>query len=454
MEPHRNIPVWPSAGVEGHGSAEAREGNPGEPEDWGLSDGRPRLREITHPLPPISHGHYESLTTHDPELVDAARKMTAHYYLQRHFVTPDQLDAGGRITEAHDPYLSQAEYYVIRNTDTDAIAATCRKIHYNADKDEAAFPLFEHLDQLYPDKVAKLRDIGFRNVAELSSLVKNPQEDVDGQAVLTLYRQLFQNAWRADNEGREAAYIMACNPKLYKRLRFLFGDLVEQLGPALEYPGQEVVPAMIVTRSGTAAWIRESRHWSNPHAYVYRKGVRALFTGVDAEQLDPILSEALVASGYADILQPASEKREVAGVSRRPEAIAAAVLLGYTAARTLAVKEAIAPGTTVDWRIFLGIEVATTWPYAKGMGTLLRSAARPQQFTARQKWRAGSVAGSSFMAPYAYLVAEGSNMPTEGWVGTGVLAAVGLTALVMKLRNARREHQSESVATESSEDAA
>lgn len=134
---------------------------------------------------------------------------------------------------------------------------------------------------------------------------------------------------------------------------------------------------------------------------------------------------------------------EAPKISRRPEMVASALLLGYTAVRTWLVKDHVSPDTDVDWRIFLGLEIATTWPYAKGMGTLIRSAQNPDAFTRKQKVSAGVVAGTSFMAPYAYVIAEGEGMPAGSWVGAGAFAVAGIAMAVRDVRRARQEHDPE-----------
>ncbi len=418
-----------------------------------LRDGSLSFGEVAA-LPVRGRATYEGFATDDQELISKARYMTAQYYLKRGFITHDMLDEEGRIAEEHDPYLSNSRYFVFVNTETGELVACCRKIYYDPEKGERSFPLLDHQNELNSEQLDQLSEVGLENVVELSALVKNPRLDTDGQAVFKLYRTLVQDAWGADRNGREETFIMACNPKLYKRLRLAFDGIIQRLGPDLDYPGQKAVPAMFSTRQGALEYIAKSSNMLNPRAFFYRRVLKFMLATAKPSEMDADIVQALHENGYTSYMrkvrdgEPVVEASPVLAsdtgnpekkISRKPEIIAAAGLLGYTALRTVAVAKGVSPDTDVDWRIFLGIEVATTWPYAKGMGTLIRAAHDPEQFTARQRRTAGVVASSSFLAPYAYVIAEGEGLSPGIWTGVAAFAAVGIYSAAKRLKRARQQ---------------
>jgi hypothetical protein len=119
----------------------------------------------------------------------------------------------------------------------------------------------------------------------------------------------------------------------------------------------------------------------------------------------------------------------------RPEILAAAGLMAYTAARTGVVAEGIAPVTNADWHVFLGIELATTAPYVWGIGDLARNANSADYKTSR-KVSAYALAGSAFVAPYTYLAAEGALHSEQGAIVAGGLLALSIgPALIKRVTN-------------------
>ena len=78
------------------------------------------------------------------------------------------------------------------------------------------------------------------------------------------------------------------------------------------------------------------------------------------------------------------------------------------------------PVTNADWRVFLDIELATTAPYVWGIGDLARNANNDDYKTSR-KISAYALAGSAFVAPYAYLAAEGTLHSGQGAIVAGVV---------------------------------
>lgn len=132
----------------------------------------------------------------------------------------------------------------------------------------------------------------------------------------------------------------------------------------------------------------------------------------------------------------------------RPEIIASIFLVVYTAVRTVVVAQGISPVSSVDWRVFLGIELVTTIPYVWAMGDLMRRAARQSGTSPAQMRRrifAMTVAASSLLAPYVYLAVYGSLATVRGaWVFIALLlvfTAPALVRLYMRLKVSRNKRK-------------
>jgi hypothetical protein len=404
------------------------------------------------------------LAVSDEETILKARQMTASYYLKRGFVEPSEVDARGVIDEQADPYVDHSSYYVLMNPDTSELIATSRKIRYDEDKGIDSFPVLSHKNQLDPDRVQQITDLGLENVVEISALVKNPELDHDKTATLKLYRRLFQDAWSLDRKGSEKAFVMACNPVLFQTFQNLFNGSIQRMGPDLDYPGQVAVPAMLDMRAGPIELIERAGDKNDPSAENYAGVLEFMFEGLDANAIDQDIVDALKNNGLDSILAKMSyetpletleieepvdtESREESdGImnklrSRKPEVIAAVGLLAYTGLRTYGVGEGISPDSDVDWRIFLGIEAGTTPQYVLGMGTLARASLKPENYTRGQRLRAAFYAGSALIAPYAYVAAEGEGVSTNVWVGAGAVAAACSIGPVRKIYRSLKKNNS------------
>jgi hypothetical protein len=225
---------------------------------------------------------------------------------------------------------------------------------------------------------------------------------------------------------------------------------------------------MFVLREGAVDLIKNVDDPKNRFAEVHKIVIDYFLTGADAATLDPSILEALEEVGLYDVLAKMKNSgyeqyaevnkksledlpREVIKAKmreavdrRKPEVIAAAGLVGYTALRTAGVGFGLSPHSEVDWRVFLGIELATTPTYVLGMGDMARSVLKPENYSTRRKLGAAALAGSSLVAPYAYVVAEGQGIPAAAWAGVGAFGAVSVFSAASKFIKTRRSRTTQS----------
>lgn len=127
-----------------------------------------------------------------------------------------------------------------------------------------------------------------------------------------------------------------------------------------------------------------------------------------------------------------------------PEILANLGLAAYTAVRTAAVAVGVDPVARTDWRIFLAIELITQVPYTWGIGYLIRDVLRPRGSVSGRAIATFAVA-TAFLAPYAYLLANGGVDVIESGLVTGVMILVGVYFLLKGLRRIRRSDQAKAV---------
>lgn len=388
---------------------------------------------------------YKCFATSDPVLIHEARLLVAQRYLHLNFVSADQIDRDGTLTQEADPYASHSTYYVVLDRASNQMVATSRRIHYDPARGEASFPVWEHKAELNPNYVSQVEQIGLDKCVEISALVRNPAFKPDRRITMELYRQMFQDVWRAGDAG-EKIFLMACKPSLYKTFRKIFDGSIERMGEDLNYPGEIAVPALFRTTEGSASLINKAGEsvFKNRHNWIHRRVVKYMMVGADVEKFDPSIINALQNGPFEKTLDNLGVERPPTPTfaerlkNHKPEIGVGAFLIGWTALRTLGVVEGVSPDTDVDWRVFLGIEVATTPSYIIGVRDTVRSILHPEQYSRRQKVKALLMGGGSFLAPYAYVTAEGHDMPSGAWAGVGAFAAASVALFLSKVRKGRK----------------
>jgi hypothetical protein len=419
-------------------------------------------RAVTKPAKQTNDA-MECFSTDDPDLILQARQLMADVYLKRDFVSHSEITDEGVLSEESDPYGSHSTYYVVVPKNQKTVLATVRIIHYDIQKDENSFPVMKHKQDFDPQALEVLESAGIENLVEVSALARDKKLAASGTAALMLYKKIFVDACYDDDNGQKSL-IMACNPVLFKTFSLLFGDSFMRLGPDLPYPGQVACPAILPVRAASINIAKASRDKKNPYRGVQEGVVQYFGAGANAHRLSEEILSALDTYGYGELLAKMKtndwddlaqrEKQALKIVKRgavigklkelvkryRPELLAIIGLIAYTVARTGVVAESIAPVTHADWRIFLGIELATTAPYVWGMGDLARNANNDDYKTSR-KVSAYALTGSAFVAPYAYLAAEGILHSEQAAIVAGGLLVLSIVpALIKQVRN-KLEHR-------------
>ncbi|MFZ1248704.1 MAG: hypothetical protein WAQ24_00065 [Candidatus Saccharimonadales bacterium] len=403
--------------------------------------------------------------TEDPILIQKAQILTANEYLRRGFIQPNEVGEDGVILPEHDPYRSHSTYFVKTTPDGSEVVATVRVIKYDAKKGDKSFPVLDHKDELDPEYVDRLQIIGAENLLEVSALARDKKLDKDGTAAIELYKEMMLNAWESDETGK-GTLIMACNPVLYEGFRMLFDGAMKRIGPDLPYPGQEAIPAMLELTDGSVRVADISNDPNNPFKALHKAVVNYFFTGVDAKKINPRIMQGLYDNGYTALAHkmeanewPNLEHEKVvlqkriktAGIQGKvleklkkykPEIIANIALAVYTALRTVGVAQGVDPYSDTNWESFLAVELGTQVPYTWGFSDIIRGSMR-DNYPRSRKALAATAIGSAFVAPYAYLAANGATESLEGAMTTGTILGVGAYFLSKNIKKIRDRNKSQ-----------
>lgn len=230
----------------------------------------------------------------DRATIDEARRLTANVYLKRGFIDSKEIGEDGTITPEFDPYIDSSSYYIVANEESQ-IVATTRKIRYDETKGEESFPVWKSKELFDKAAVDEIESIGLENCVEISALAKELALDTDNLAALKAYRSIFQDAInkKEATDTQETVFLMALSPKLFEQFKIIFKSGLKKIGPSLDYPGEEVIPAIIKPVEGIVETIDSISDESNPDAETNAFVIDFLLEGCTAKDIDQRFIEAL-----------------------------------------------------------------------------------------------------------------------------------------------------------------
>ncbi len=185
-------------------------------------------------------GQFNAVSVYDEDLKHAAKKLHASVYLSRGFISPEHIEETGIMTAHHDPHQGHSQYFVVTEPASTGpvIIATARQIFSTSAQGFGSFPIL---------KLAKLYDAENRRIIEGSPLdyveISGLAKALGVSAIVPLF--LYRTMWHYSLEMEQKYWLMACDVRLYKRLKLLFGPSIRQIGDVSRYQGGDVVPAIL-----------------------------------------------------------------------------------------------------------------------------------------------------------------------------------------------------------------
>jgi hypothetical protein len=182
-----------------------------------------------------------TIVVEQPEQLSAAKELHARIYHALGWVTDADLTADGLcIGLARDPYQARAQYFSVQELRDGAAhtVATARIINADPGQGLKSFPVWVTQD-LDPEYRQLLEGLDPAACGEISALVR--ESGVNGKAALMLYRAV----WHYSLSQRYELLLVACDTRLYRRCKMIFGASWNRIGPDGEIWNHHVVPVMI-----------------------------------------------------------------------------------------------------------------------------------------------------------------------------------------------------------------
>jgi hypothetical protein len=393
------------------------------------------------------------LSTVDHKTVIACRKLVADRYLSLGYY--DSTDVSEENIPLPERWDSLSDYYSVPGDISEGEPrATCRVIRLDQ-YSEPMLPLLAHFGSL--DTEARKEILYYMDpkdpysVVEISALARSGGiKDDSSMEALTLYSKMFQDFLYRSREPKHdrELWIMAVSPALMNIFKSCFGEgVISQAGQPLPYKGEETIPCILDPKKGIDELLDN--------------GIRGIGDDdTDTAGLRLFIAESLI-EGHEQYLshdtqdklgrlrsmlnsesaeeQPDGPESCIEGVEdasrksrRKKELIASALLIGYTAFRTLVVKSDM---PSADWRVFLGIELATTYPYVKGISNYLKYIKTENQ-DKRLATINMAMAVGSFMFPYLYVYKRPVEAFQSSPVGSATFCLMALYGVRQLIKSA------------------
>lgn len=190
---------------------------------------------------------------HDTETLQQAKRLHASVYLARDYITNDDI-RDGIMHERADPYQNHASYFVVKKQGR--VIATARQIiHIDGRAHHDIFPTLKET-AVHERSRRHIVKLPVERIVEISALVKQPGES--SIVPLVLYRAMWHHSL-----SRHSLWIMACDMRVYDRLKVLFGPAVRVIGKKTYYMGSYVMPVMLEPHGGLITLIKHA-HVSLP----------------------------------------------------------------------------------------------------------------------------------------------------------------------------------------------
>jgi hypothetical protein len=207
----------------------------------------------------------------------AAKKLHAKIYLERGFVKArDVVD--GMISPNADPHQLHSKYFVVIDPRTSRLIATSRQIQIREGKGHNSFAMMRQAN-LYKRGLKLIRKHRPEQTIEISGLAK--ERGVTKIAPLMLYRAMWHHSLRT----KHTLWLLACDVRLFVRLKLLFGTSIQKIGRVTPYYGGDVVPAVLMVQDSITKMkisLARANFWEKP---LRHRIARFMLTGVPVDAL-------------------------------------------------------------------------------------------------------------------------------------------------------------------------
>ena len=212
-------------------------------------------------------------------LLESAKTLHAQVYIQRGFVPRSALTQAGLISQHEDPYQNHAQYFAVIRPGNDGpiVVGTARQILAKSQHRHASFPMMSRLS-LYDHVRRTIEAADPERCIEISALAKRPGES--SLVPLLLYRLMWHHSLAQDHQY----WLMACDAKVYGRLKFLFGQALLQAGPKTYYMGSDVIPAVLDIRGSLKHLEQEARSLNIIKRQFRRRTIKFFLEGLARKQ--------------------------------------------------------------------------------------------------------------------------------------------------------------------------
>lgn len=176
------------------------------------------------------------VTENEPDLLQQAKELHAATYLRKGFVEIGET-INNVIHKTADPHQDHATYFVVLRKGK--VVSTARQIIYKGEgPHHQSFPILENA-LIYERSRRRIENHPPTHIVEISALSKKYGES----AIVPLV--LYRCMWQHSRQHGHSLWVMACDVRLFERLKLLFGPTLVRIGKKTAYKGGDVIPVAL-----------------------------------------------------------------------------------------------------------------------------------------------------------------------------------------------------------------
>ncbi|HVI69224.1 MAG TPA: hypothetical protein VM581_02085, partial [Magnetospirillaceae bacterium] len=231
------------------------------------------------------HSNFRVEEVVSDDYLGAAKKLHAKVYLSRGFVSEKDV-VDGLLTHHADPHQKHSRYFVVIDLKTSRVVATARQIELKQGYGHNSFAIVKQAN-LYERARRMVRKHDPAKTIEISGLAK--ESGVSKIAPLLLYRAMWHHSLRSEH----TLWLLACDVRLFIRLKLLFGAGISKIGRVTPYYGGDIVPAVLDVQNSVTNLKKALERANSFEKPLRRRIVRFMLNGIPAKHLNSRERDAL-----------------------------------------------------------------------------------------------------------------------------------------------------------------
>lgn len=344
------------------------------------------------------------------------------------YINSEDIDELGLIKADVDTYADISEYFY---TKEDEVSVVARQIPTSKKKGIESLPTLKDFS-CDAEVLAKVAGVGHVSEIKPSEVVEISGLAAEGENTHWSVVRLYSEMMRSSMEKGHKLWVMSTDERLTPLLEYMLQGNLKELGESKHYMGSMTDPRCMNPQEVLNTYLDMSEDQLESDEFIAK--TRDIFlSSLEGMNVDK-LSEETITKLINNGIDVEKSSKVLRLIKRNKVAVTiGASLTAYAAARAV-------PLASIDEfngspAIFAALDIGTVPTYMAGLSMLYGRAKSNMR-----KAAGGLLASASFIAPYAYMYAEGEDYP--GYVN-GIVGALVISGIAKEVRSRQKSRKLE-----------